>query len=87
MKMEWMRAGDSAPACWACFSVFDDHADVLAVIGPKERLDGHMTLAAARALWSDLRRRGWYKPTDDEINACQMTHRRLREIAYDRRRP
>jgi hypothetical protein len=25
MKMEWMRTGDNAPACWACFLVFDDH--------------------------------------------------------------
>src|SRR5262249_13457486 len=30
MKMEWMRAGDSTPACWACFMIFDDHAEVLA---------------------------------------------------------
>src|SRR5262245_53143617 len=37
MKMEWLRAGDSAPACWACFLIFDDHVDVLAVIGPNER--------------------------------------------------
>jgi|SRR5215470_5260459 len=39
MKMEWMRAGDSTPACWACFMIFDDHADVLAVTGPNERID------------------------------------------------
>jgi hypothetical protein len=85
--MVWMRADDNTDTNWACFLAFDDHADVLAVIGPKERVDGRMTLTAARALWSDLQRRGWYRPTDDEINACQMTHRRLRAIAYQRTRP
>jgi hypothetical protein len=39
MRQEWMRAGDSTPACWACFVIFDDHVDVLAVIGPTERID------------------------------------------------
>src|SRR5262249_55510671 len=47
MKMEWMRAGDSTPACWACFMIFDNHAEVLAVIGANERFDGQMTLTAA----------------------------------------
>lgn len=85
MKMEWLRAGDSAPACWACFLIFDDHVDVLAVIGPNERIDGHMTLTAARKLWSDLKQRGWHHATDAEIDQHQMTHRALRRIAYGRR--
>ena len=33
MCQEWMRTGDSTPACWACFLVFEEHVDVLAVIG------------------------------------------------------
>jgi hypothetical protein len=32
--MEWMRACDNTPACWACFLIFDDHVDVLAVLAP-----------------------------------------------------
>jgi hypothetical protein len=47
MRMEWLRAGDSSPACWACFIVFDGHLDVLAVIGPKERIDRSMSRDAA----------------------------------------
>jgi hypothetical protein len=86
--MEWMRADDDTDTNWACFLVFDDdHVDVLAVISPKEQLDGRMTLAAARALSTDLRARGWHRATDAEIGAWGMTHKRLREIAYARRRP
>ena len=84
MKMEWMHAGDSTPACWACFMIFDDHAEVLAVIGANERIDGRMTLTAARKLWSDLKQRGWYRATDEEITHHQMSHRALRRIAYGR---
>src|SRR5437660_1887675 len=51
MRMEWLRAGDNSPACGACFIVFDGHVDVLAVIGPKERIDRSMSPDAARALW------------------------------------
>jgi hypothetical protein len=83
--MEWMRAGDSAPACWACFLIFDDRVDVLAVIGPKERIDRSMQPDAARQVWTDLRDRGWYRATPVEIDHHQMTHRRLRRIAYGRR--
>src|SRR5262245_29889662 len=36
MRQEWMRAGDRTPACWACFMIFDDHVEVLAVTGPNE---------------------------------------------------
>ena len=84
MKIEWMRGGDSTPACWACFMIFDNHAEVIAVIGANERIDGHMTLTAARKLWSDLKQRGWYRATDEEINHHQMSHRALRRIAYGR---
>jgi len=24
MRMEWLRASDSFPACWACFLVYDE---------------------------------------------------------------
>jgi hypothetical protein len=85
MRMEWMRAGDSAPACWACFLIFDEHVDVLAVIGSKERIDRSMTPDAARKVWTDLRQRGWYRATAAEIDHHRMTHRRLGQIAYGRR--
>jgi len=84
MRMEWMRAGDSTPACWACFLIFDDHVDVLAVIGSNERIDGRMTLTAARKLWHDLKQRGWHHATDVVIDQHQMTHKRLRVLAYGR---
>jgi hypothetical protein len=85
MKVEWMRAGDSTPACWACFLIYDDnHVDVLAVIGSNERIDGSMTADAARQVWNDLKQRGWYHATDEELNHHQMSHRRLRQIAYGR---
>ena len=84
MRMEWMRAGDAAPACWACFLIFDDRADVLAVIGPKERVDRSMALDAARKVWTDLQERGWYRATEAEIDHHQMTHRKLRHMAYGR---
>jgi len=85
VRQEWLRAGDSTPACWALFMIFDNHAEVLAVIGPSERIDGRMTLAAARKLWSDLKLRGWYRATDEEVVHHQMTLRALQKIAYGRR--
>jgi hypothetical protein len=84
MKMEWMRAGDNAPACWACFLIFDDRVEVLAVIGSNERIDRSMTFDAARQVWDELKQRGWYHATDEELNHHQMSHRRLRQIAYGR---
>jgi hypothetical protein len=83
MRQEWMRAGDSTPACWACFVVYEKHVDVLAVIGPNERIDRTMTRDAARALWNELRQRGWYQASETELNHHQMSHRKLRQIAYD----
>jgi hypothetical protein len=37
-------------------------------------------------LWADLRERGWHRATDGEVDSHEMTHRRLREIAYGRER-
>jgi hypothetical protein len=85
MRQEWMRAGDSAPACWACFVVYEEHVEVLAVIGPTQRIDRSMSPAAARTLWNELRQRGWYRASEAEIDHHEMSHRRLRQIAYGRR--
>jgi hypothetical protein len=32
MRMEWLRADDSTPACWACFLVYPDKVSVLATL-------------------------------------------------------
>jgi hypothetical protein len=32
MRMEWLRAGDGTPACWACFLVYPDKVSVLATL-------------------------------------------------------
>jgi hypothetical protein len=75
-----MRAGDGTPACWACFVIYDDHVDVLAVIGQNERIDRSMTPDAA-----DLQQRGWLRVPEAEIVKRGMSHRALRRIAYGRR--
>jgi hypothetical protein len=80
MRMEWMRSDDNAPACWACFMVYDDHVDVLAVIGPNERINRSMLLEEARSLWADLRQRGWHRASKEEVDHNQMSHRKLRGI-------
>ena len=85
MRQEWLRAGDSTSACWACFVIFDDHVEVLAVIGPMERIDGSMAPEAARRVWADLHQRGWCRVTEAELNNHQMSHRALRHMAYGRR--
>jgi hypothetical protein len=41
-----------------------------------------MSPDAARALWADLRQRGWYRASEVEINHHQMSHRKLRRMAY-----
>jgi hypothetical protein len=82
--MEWMRAGDSAPACWACFEIYDDRVRVLAV--PSTGLiDRDMALDAARSLWADLKQQGWDKASDADVRRYQMSHRALRHMAYGRR--
>jgi hypothetical protein len=81
-----MRANDDdTDTCWACFEIYDDHVMVLAIIGPNERVDRSLTIDAARVVWNDLRQRGWHHATDEEIDQYQMSHRRLRRIAYERR--
>jgi hypothetical protein len=84
MKMEWMRAGDQHPACWACFEIYDDRVRVLAVLS-NGSIDHDMTLDAARSLWADLKQQGWYKASEAELNHHQMSHRTLRHMAYGRR--
>ena len=84
MRQEWLRAGDRAPACWACFLVYDDRVEVLAVIGSNEHVDRSTTVEQAQVLWSDLLQRGWSRPSDEEIEQHQMSHRRRRYIAYGR---
>jgi integrase len=54
MRQEWLRAGVSTPACWACFVIFHDHVEVLAVVGPEERIDGPMTPEAFHALFGRI---------------------------------
>jgi hypothetical protein len=78
MRQQWLRAGDTTPACWACFVIFDEHVDVLAVTGPNQRLDRTITPDAARALWNELRQGGWYRA----ITIIRSSRRRLRVIAY-----
>jgi hypothetical protein len=85
MRQERLGAGVSAPACWACFVIFHDHVEVLAVIGPEERIDGSMTPDAARKVWADLQQRGWCRVTEADLNRNQMSHRALRRMAYGRR--
>jgi hypothetical protein len=82
MRMEWLRASDNFPACWACFLVYDDRVDVLAITGSKQRIDRSMSPAEARTLWADLCECGWHRASEEEINQHQMSHRKLRLIVY-----
>ena len=50
MRMEWLRASDNFPACWACFLVYDDRVDVLAITGSMQRIDHSMSPNEARKL-------------------------------------
>ena len=47
-----------------------------------ERIDRSMSPDEARPLWTDLRLRGWYRASEEEISHHQMSHRKLRRIAY-----
>jgi hypothetical protein len=85
LRLEWMRANDHTDTNWACFLVFDDHADVLAVISRSERVDRRMSHDDARVLWAGLLERGWHRASEDELQRFQMSHRELRRIAYGRR--
>ena len=82
MRMEWLRASDNFPACWACFLVYDDRVDVLAITGSKQRIDHSMSPDEARALWVDLCQCGWHHASEGEIIRHQMSHRKLRSIVY-----
>ena len=82
MRMEWLRASDNFPACWACFLVFDDRVDVLAITGSKQRIDHSMSPDEARVLWADLCQCGWHRASEEEIIRHQMSHRKLRSIVY-----
>jgi hypothetical protein len=82
VRQEWLRHSDTETQ-WACFCIFDNHADVLA---PSERIHTTMTLAAARTLWLSLVQQGWHRATEQEIDAQQMSYARLLTIGYQRRR-
>jgi hypothetical protein len=82
MRMEWLRASDDFPARWACFLVYDDRVDVLAITGSEQRIDQSMSPDAARALWADLCECGWHRASEEEITRYQMSHRKLRLIVY-----
>ena len=87
MNLEWMRADDRTNTFWACFEIYDDRAHVLAIISNAERVDQRMTLDDARALWADLRQRGWHHATEEEIKQSNISRRHLLDVAYPRRRP
>jgi len=82
MKQEWLKSDDHSDR-WCCFLVFDDHVDVLARLGPTQKIHRNgMTLDEARVLWNALVLQHWHHCSDDEIDAHAMSHRRLREIIY-----
>jgi hypothetical protein len=83
MWMEWLRGDDDAPACWACFLVYPEKVNVLAIL-TNGLVDREMSVEAARKLWADLCSQGWRRVTEQELNASRMSHRRLREMAYAR---
>jgi hypothetical protein len=47
MRIEWLRADDGTPACWACFLVYPDKVSVLATL-TNGLVDRDMTVDAAR---------------------------------------
>jgi hypothetical protein len=71
------------PACWACFLVYPDKVRLLAIF-TNRLVDRDMTVDAARQLWVDLCQQGSHRVAEQELKACRMSHRRLREIAYQR---
>jgi hypothetical protein len=83
MRMEWLRGDEDAPACWACFLVYPDKVSVLAIL-TNGLVDRDLSVDGARHLWADLCAQGWRRVTEQELNASQMSHRRLREMAYAR---
>jgi hypothetical protein len=83
MRMEWLRGGDDAPACWACFLVYAEKVAVLAIL-TNGLVDREMSVEAARKFWADLCSQGWRRVTEQELSASRMSHRRLRDMAYAR---
>jgi hypothetical protein len=74
-RMEWLRADDSTPECWACFLVYPDKVSVLATL-TNGLVDRDMSVDAARQLWIDLRGPGrGIPPTTDESKKGQGKHR------------
>jgi hypothetical protein len=82
MSQQWLRDDNSDR--WACFLVFDNRIDVLAVLSPHKLIDRTMTRDNARKLWSDLVADGWRHVSNDELDQQQMSYRRLRYLAYGR---
>jgi hypothetical protein len=66
---------------WACFLVFDNHVDILGVVGSERLHRLNVPLDQARALWSELVLRGWHHATDDEVIEAQMTYQKLLDLA------
>ena len=56
------------------------------MISPTERIDRAMAAEDARTVWRDLIARGWQRATDEDIARHAMTMKKLRELAYGRRR-
>jgi hypothetical protein len=70
--MEWLRASENFPACWACFLIYDDRVEVLAITGSRQRIDHSMSPAEARALWADLCECGWHHASEQEVTQQQI---------------
>jgi hypothetical protein len=78
--MEWLKASDNFPACWACIVVYDDRVDGLAITGPKQRIDHSMSPDEARTLWADLCQCGWHRASEEDHPASDVASK----IALDR---
>jgi len=68
---------------WACFAVFANHVDIIAIVGPNRTI--HRTNASraqARTIWAELLQEGWRRASDQEVLDHQMSYRRLLDLAY-----
>ncbi len=63
--------------------LYPEKVSVLATLA-NSLVDRDMTVDAARQLWVDLCQQGWRRVAEQDLRACRMSHRRLREIAYER---
>jgi hypothetical protein len=82
---EWLRADPDTDTHWALFLIFDDHVHVLAVLDNR-LIDERMSMPAARAVWNELRQQGWHHAIDEEVGRHEMSHQKLRDVAYQRKR-